>query len=201
MNNKTNIRFSRTSGIAENRELAILTLDQRGFMSGEPAVIRFYSNPGKTEIDTYLAIGTKNGEGRDSYKIISPDYYDVVEGVGDYLPDVSELVHGETFIWRDQDNDTWNTVTIDPGKQFRTITPIGSTSKMYYSLRNSTIWVSGEDRKVRPINSFYSQSEIDTKFREVRSILDSIISDNFSVISEPIVLDKDGISNFLKPDE
>lgn len=97
------IRINRSKYIERDRSIAILRLDQCQHYIGQPVQVRYYSNQEQTETDSVIAIGIKNGIGKDCYKVLSLGGLVLVRNVVKDPPDVSELVHGEIYLCPDED--------------------------------------------------------------------------------------------------
>ena len=103
MSNSYIIRINRSKYIERDRSIAILRLDQCQHYIGQPVQVRYYSNQEQTETDSVIAIGIKNGIGKDCYKVLSLGGLVLVRNVVKDPPDVSELVHGEIYLCPDED--------------------------------------------------------------------------------------------------
>lgn len=109
MSSSITIRISRNQDIAKDRSIAILQLNKAQHFLGQPIMVKYYSDSSKTKIDTILALGTKDGIGEDCYKVISLGGLELVRQVVDTIPPISLLIHGELYLYRDQEN-KWNYV-------------------------------------------------------------------------------------------
>lgn len=135
---KNKLQLSRSAHIEESRAIAVLRLDEYEFVKGEPVVISYYKTPDvRNNIGTLVAVGIKDGNGRDCYRIVDGGGTVPVRLVSKELPDVSKLVHGEICIWHDVENNTWNYVT---GQDPRTITPITGGPFIFYELETGYRW-------------------------------------------------------------
>lgn len=95
------IQISRSKYIEDNIASAELRLKRKDFLKGEVVMLNYYKDPDyRSNIGVLLAIGTKNGTGEDCYKILSLGSLVQVRGVTSELPDVSQLVHGEVYIYK-----------------------------------------------------------------------------------------------------
>lgn len=111
-NNSVTIRISRNKNIADSRSIAIIKLNKLEHKVGQPVMVKYYTDSTKTTIDTVVAIGIKDGIGKDCYKVISLGGLILVRGVNTKnLPDVSELNEGELFLYRE--NDSWHYVYLE----------------------------------------------------------------------------------------
>ena len=64
-NNSVTIRISRNKNIADSRSIAIIKLNKLGHKVGQPVMVKYYTDSTKTTIDTVVAIGIKDGIGKD----------------------------------------------------------------------------------------------------------------------------------------
>lgn len=100
MANKQKIQISRSAYIETSRSVAVLRLNDYEFLPGEIVSLRYYKDADvRNNIGVIVAIGIKEGTGEDCYRIISHGGEVPVAGVVETIPDVSELVHGEIFIY------------------------------------------------------------------------------------------------------
>ena len=115
MKKDSRIQISRGSYIADSRDEAIIHLNEKEFLVGELAMVKYYKNPDlRTNIAVCTAIGVENGKGYNAYRLIEMGGNVMIRFVGDYLPDVSQLVHGETYLWHDTEKDIWQFVEKNP---------------------------------------------------------------------------------------
>lgn len=157
----TKLKFSRCREVLNSRSAAILHLREREFTRGEPAIVNYYEEPGRTSsLNTMLAIGVKNGKGKDCFRIVSFGQYEVVWGVSDNLPDVSSLVHGELYLYLDQTTGVWYYVSA-PDKLTRILQPVPEGRHTYINLEDNNIYFSDSDRQIRTLNDVYTKEEID----------------------------------------
>lgn len=96
--NTVTLRISRDSYIEANKDIALIRLDTMNHLVGQPVMISYYSETGTEEIETITAIGVKDGIGKDCYSIVSTSKENIVNGIYDELPDVSELKNGARYI-------------------------------------------------------------------------------------------------------
>ena len=176
----TLIRFSRCSEIAENRQSALIHLSEDfTHVVGQPVIISYYTDETKTDIDTIVAIGIKNGIGKDSFRVITTGQFELITDiVYNNLPDVSMLVHGEVYLYDEQTEiidergfpiiiDNWYSVFAERlaeeenAEFIKRVVPIDNKPRFYIRLTDNTLWVSGTDRKVRPLTDIYTRQEVD----------------------------------------
>lgn len=89
----TLIRISRNSTIEESRAAAIRRLNEQfEHIVGQPVMVRYYATPNSLttpgKIDAVLAIGVKNGKGKDCYQVVTAFNKSVIYGVTDDLKDL-----------------------------------------------------------------------------------------------------------------
>lgn len=105
MDTITNILIARCGGemrdntvhYFENRLYAMVHLNKNfEHKFGQPVMVNYLKENG--EVDTIVAIGIKNGYGRDCYSIVSEGGKLYVGGVVHDLVDVSSLVHGIPYV-------------------------------------------------------------------------------------------------------
>lgn len=94
------IKIHRSSEIYESPRLALLSLTSIKHYPGQLIQSRYWTNPEHTELSSVFAIGTKEGTGDDCFEVVSLGSKEVVTKITEELPDVSSLVHGETYIWQ-----------------------------------------------------------------------------------------------------
>ena len=100
-NNSVTIRISRNKNVADNRSIAIIKLNKLVHKVGQPVMVKYFSDLSKTTIDTVVAIGVKEGIGKDCYKIISLGGLIPINGVNIETPlDASELNEQELFLYK-----------------------------------------------------------------------------------------------------
>lgn len=166
----TLIRFPRCKFIAASRQIAMLHLSEDfDHVIGQPAVVGYYKDQDHTEIDTIVAMGIKNGRGKDCFKVITTGQFILVWDIVYSLPDVSSLVHGELYLYNNKLENTWFTVTLDEARMDRSIEPITEDPKFYIRLTDNTIWVSDNDLIVRPLSKIYTRDEIDAIIEHLRT--------------------------------
>lgn len=101
-----NRRYSPTRNdiIAKDRESAIIRLNTYPIQNGIPIIIKYFSDPDKTRVDILFAIGIQDGIGPNTYRIISDKGMLLVTNIIQELPDVTQLVHGQIYIYQDLTN-------------------------------------------------------------------------------------------------
>ena len=150
------IKISRSKYIERDRSIARLRLNQHEFVVGEPVMVRYYSKPDQSEIDTIFALGIKEGVGEDCYQVISLGGLDLVRDVVTELPDVSLLVHGELYLYKDEEG-VWNYVYEDGG--VRQIEPITGGPFIFSNIEDKYRWFY-RDGVLKREDDFYTKSEI-----------------------------------------
>lgn len=135
-NNPVAIRIKRNSLVEENIGIAMIKLGRLNHVTGQPVIVNYYKE-NKT-VDTILAIGTKNGVGPDCYSIISTSGVTAVNRVLPELPDVSELVNGETYI--SMFSGKWALIGIDPVEQEHRVIGSLQEDKKYHDLSTGLDW-------------------------------------------------------------
>lgn len=147
MNTIDEILVSRYDGIANSRQEAESILLCRQFKKGEPAIINYRDGE---EIRTICAIGkSDNDTGNDAFSIVSSDAILYVRVVESGEIDVSITVHGEVYLWKD--NNIWYLVTITEDNQ-KIVKPITETPRTYIDLISGNIYFSTSDRQVYCLN-------------------------------------------------
>lgn len=101
-NSSVKIRISRNRQVAQDRAVAILKLNKINHYVGQPVMVKYYTSSGK--IDTIFAMGVKDGIGEDCYRVISLGGLELVRDVVGTLPNISDLVHGEQYLYQDPNN-------------------------------------------------------------------------------------------------
>lgn len=169
----TDIRFNRSSHIETSRAIAILSLDEAEQKVGQPIIVRYYTDASQTTIDTIFAIGVKSGVGRDCYRFITLGQRDILWKVLYELPDVSSLVHDQTYAYGDENGD-WFYVYLEGNE--RQIEPLDSKPHIFYCVEDNSIWVSGEDRKLRCLNNIMSKEEMDLAISQMRLYVENTVA-------------------------
>ena len=134
------ILLSRGDYIEDSRAIAVLRLNERIFKKGEPTIISYYKNPDfRTDVGTLLALGVEDGKGDDCYRIISTGDTVLVRAVVDSLPDVSNLVHGELYIYKDA-SEVWYYVYKNSYDAERTIEVITGGPYIFLDVETGYRW-------------------------------------------------------------
>lgn len=175
------IRISRSKYIEKSREIAILRLNMAQHLIGQPIMVRYYIDENQTETDTIFAIGIKNGTGEDCYKVISLGGLNLINDVVYELPDVSSLVHGELYLYKDKDdNDKWKYVySIDNERQLEEIT---GGPYVFVNIRDKYRWFYNEGILKRE-DDFYGKEEISVI---IKDLTDDVIKRIEAIESEQI---------------
>lgn len=174
------IRIARDKVIEDSRVAALLFLDFQKHLVGQQWQVRYYRDERKTNIETLVAIGIRNGTGRDSYRVISYGTYIAVVSISEELPDVSQMVHGEIYIVKA--NDVWNYVTVlDDTRRFD---PISGGPYAFYNLEDGHVWFYTEHNMpgtpqypgtFRRDDNFYTREELDKYIEETGGEISRII--------------------------
>lgn len=168
MSKETIIKISRSKYIEESLEVALIRLDSLFHYKGVLKMINYYTDPELNSFDTVFASGVKDGVGRDCYRIISLHQESIIWGAGSNLPDVSQLVHGEKYLYRDPSGDWWM-IQIAADGRTRELHELQAGPKTYDCLSDGSKWVVSDDKKARRITDIYSQSEIDKLIEDVKN--------------------------------
>lgn len=186
MSNSVAIQISRNRDVARDRSIAVLKLNKLTHLAGQPVMVKYFSEPGISDkIDTLFALGIKNGVGEDCYKIISLSGLDLIRDVVDQLPNISQLIHGELFIYKDSDN-IWNYVFEENNE--RQVIPIKNLAPtVFVNIEDKFRWFwDGQDLKRE--DDFYSN-------KDMENLLDDI-----SLTIGPPKLEVYSKSGYLFPD-
>ena len=151
------IKISRSKYIEEDRHIAWMRLNMAQHYVGQPIMVRYYVDAEKTQTDTLYAIGIKNGIGEDCYKVISLGGLNIITDVVYELPDVSDLTHGELYLYKDPDTEQWCYVyVIDNERQIEPI--VGDYA--FANLADKYTWFY-KDGVLKREDDFYAEDEID----------------------------------------
>lgn len=167
MDNIKRIQISRSKFIEESRPVAILRLNEYEFLKGEPVMLNYYKkNPDlKTDIDTLVAIGIKDGVGEDCYRIINSGGTVPVRGVVEEAPDVSALVHGELYILKNEES--WFYVYLKEGHVNRTVEVIPKDKQfIFLDLTTGYRWFY-KNQECRREDDYFSKLEIDKVLKQI----------------------------------
>lgn len=164
MSNATNIRISRSKYIETNRDIAVLRLNMAQHLVGQPVMVRYYVDEEQTETDTLFAIGIKDGVGEDCYKVISVGGLNLVSDIVKELPDVSALVHGELYLYQDENEDWYYVYEIDSERQIERVT---GGPYIFTSIKDKYRWFY-RDGILRREDDFYSKTEMDKELDAIK---------------------------------
>ena len=157
----TKLKFSRCRHVLQSREAAMIHLKEREFSRGEPAIVNYYENTHvNSSINTLVAVGIRNGRGKDCFRVITAGQFEIVWGVTDMLPDISSLIHDEVYLYKDEHGVWWYVSA--PDKTTRTLLPLIPAPHTFLNLADNNIYVSDENKQVRSIVNVYSKEEIDS---------------------------------------
>lgn len=170
----TTIRISRAKGIAKDSTIAYLKLKYTEHKIGQPVMVRYYVDEEETEISTLLAIGINDGIGEDCFEIVSSGNINVIRGVvigSENIPDVSQLVHGEIYLYRD-DSNIWNYVY--EVSNVRQVEPITGGPYVFLNIEDRYRWFF-ENGKLKREDDFYTKEEIDLKLGDISGNFEDIL--------------------------
>ena len=161
------IRIARDRLIEDSRKAALLFLDLQHHLVGQQWQVRYYRDESRTEIDTIVAIGVRNGTGSECYKVISYGTATAIVSISETLPDVSQMVHGEIYIVLVEG--IWNYVTVT--NDTRRFDPITGGPYAYFNLEDGHVWYYTEHTPpgqpeyypgiLRRDDDFYTREELD----------------------------------------
>ena len=117
-NNKTIIKFLRSSKPENSLDDAVKKLNLLENKQGQPILVLYYTETGL--IDCLHAIGIKDGIGPETYSIISSNSSLLVSRVGleeKDIPDVTEPLYDQVFIYRNDNTDQTFWVIDKKGKR------------------------------------------------------------------------------------
>ena len=180
------IKVSSSKYIEESRPIAILRLNEREFLKGEIVMVNYKKDQDfKTNIGTLVAIGIKDGKGEDCYRLISTGGSVVVRKVVTSLADISSLVHGELYIYRD-DNNKWFYVYKKEDEINRRIEEITGGPFIFIDSDSGYRWFF-RDGECRREDEFFTS-------KQVKDIISQVLirSDRLEVESEEGLLFKAG---------
>lgn len=186
MSNNYRIKVSSSKFIEESRPIAILRLNEREFLKGEIVMVNYKKDQDfKTNIGTLVAIGVKDGKGEDCYRLISTGGSVVVRKVVTSLSDVSSLVHGELYIYKD-DNNKWFYVYKKKDEDNRRIEEITDGPFIFIDSESGYRWFY-RDGECRREDEFFTS-------KQVKDIISQVLirSDRLEVESEDGLLFKAG---------
>lgn len=160
----TVIKIYRDKYIEESVDVAIIKLDTMIHQKGVLCMINYYTSDNHNTFDTVFASGVKDGVGRDCYRIISLRQENMIWGVGDTLPDVSNLIHGEKYLYRDTQNNWWLVQIASDGRT-RELLRLPTTPTNYTLIYDNSKWLS-DSHGVRRLGDTYTREEIDDFIQE-----------------------------------
>ena len=173
MNKDYRIKVSSSKYVEESRAVAVIRLNERGFLKGEVVMLNYKKDPDKkTDIGTLVAIGIKDGTGKDCYRIISAGGSVVVRKVVESLADVSSLVHNELYIYKDPDN-KWYYVYKPENEANRRIELITGGPYIFVDLDTGYRWFY-RDGLCKREDEFFSSNNVQALLNEILSRNDRI---------------------------
>ena len=160
------LKISRSKWIESSRDYAILRLDTGiNHMTGQPVMVRYYTDDSQETVNVIFAIGINNGKGHDCYKVVSFGQNIEVWGVGSELPTADMLAHNELYLYFNTDDGTWNFVYLSGDD--RKIVPLENDNEsIFYDLSTGYRWFS-LNGKVKREDDFYTRAEIDSLLRNL----------------------------------
>lgn len=170
MSRSVTIRISRNQGVARDRSIAVLKLNKLTHYVGQPVMVKYYSKPG--EIDTLLALGIKDGIGADCYKIVSFAGLELVRGVVSNPPDISFLIHGEMYLYRNN-NGIWHFVYAVDGERIIEPIPLDLAPTTFVNIEDNFRWFWNKGELKRE-DDFSSGEEMEAIINELFLILSPI---------------------------
>lgn len=173
MNKDYRIKVSSSKYVEESRAVAVIRLNERGFLKGEVVMLNYKKDPDKkTDIGTLVAIGIKDGTGEDCYRIISAGGSVVVRKVVESLADVSSLVHNELYIYKDPDN-KWYYVYKPENEANRRVELITGGPYIFVDLDTGYRWFY-RDGQCKREDEFFSSNNVQALLNEILSRNDRI---------------------------
>lgn len=171
INEDTPIKLSRSRYIERDRSIAILRLDEHYFYVGEPVIVRYYVDPEtQEEIDTLIAVGIQEGLGKECYQVVSLGGLVLVRDVVDELPDVSQLVHGELYLYHNPDDSLWYYVYKPESSNERQIEQIKAPDTVFVNIETRYRWF-WKDGVLKREDDFYSRTEVDDIINELVNLV------------------------------
>ena len=163
MKDTVTIRILRDAYIEENSDVALIRLDSIEHKMGQPVMVSYYNTNG--DVEYIIAIGTKNGVGKDCYSIISTSTEEVINGVVDLIPDVSELVNDAVYICKIDEK--WSKVFIWEQTIKRT-EPLDETKTyIFKDISTGFRWFWSRKKFYRE-DDFISRQEVQEKIDSIR---------------------------------
>ena len=177
----TIIKISRGKYIEESLEVAILRLNTMYHQKGVPCMINYWKSSNHNSFDTVFASGVKDGVGKDCYRIISLHQDNFIWGVGSTLPDVSSLVHGEKYLYKDGSGKWWLVQIASDGRtrEFLEL----PDELVNYTMFDGSKWISdgrGGANIVYREGDSYSREEIDAFMEEATNTIKYVDFDNLT---------------------
>ena len=174
------IQISRSKYIESSREIAIIRLNEDiEHYPGQPILIRYRKeSPDKYQgnVDSILAIGIKQGYGEDCYRVIDLGGRAVVRDITESIPDVSSLVHGEIYVWKNPEDEKWMYVYKNEDEPNRLVKDYLDETKdvIFYNLEDGYIWfyTSG---KMKRADDFFT-------IGETQNLIENALNSNFEVV-------------------
>lgn len=162
----TKIQLSRSNTIAENREVAELMLSKYNFLVGELVTVNYKlketQDDFRSNIGTLIAIGIKNGIGRDCYRVLNTNQAVVVDNILEDLPDVSNTVDDQLFL--SKYNGAWNYVYIVG--QIKTERAITGGPFIFYNMTDGYRWFY-YDQRLKREDDFHSKKDLNELLQKI----------------------------------
>lgn len=163
MQDTVTIKILRSAYIETNSDVALIRLNSMEHKIGQPVMVSYYNADG--DVEYIVAIGTCNGVGKDCYSILSTSKEEIINGVVDELPDVSELVNDAIYICNYEGE--WSRVHIW-SHTVKRIDQLDATKSLIFkdiSTGFRWFWVNG---KFYREDDFVSRQEIQNKFDSLK---------------------------------
>lgn len=143
--------------ISKDKKSAIIKLNTSPSKNGRLKIIKYYSDTDKTRVDILFAIGIKDGVGPDTYQIISSHGILLATEIVTELPDVSQLVHGQIYIYQDLINK--KNYYLYLSNSYRKIREVKEELILQVANTGKTYYLTSTELK--DITDFYTKEEID----------------------------------------
>lgn len=182
MSNNTIIKISRGKYIEDSLDVAIIRLDSIYHRKGVLCMINYYTSESHSTFDTVFASGVKDGVGRDCYRVISLRQENIIWGVGSTLPDVSQLVHGEKYLYQDPQGKWWLVQIASDGRT-RELIELSDSLVTYTMFSDGSKWIAdgrGNSPQVYQEGDTYSREEIDAFIYEATNTIKYVDFDNLT---------------------
>ena len=163
MQDTVTIKILRSAYIETNSDVALIRLNSMEHKIGQPVMVSYYNTDG--DVEYIVAIGTRNGVGKDCYSILSTSKEEVINGVVDELPDVSELVNDAVYICNYEGE--WSRVYIW-SHSVKRVDPLDATKSLIFRdivTGFRWFWVNG---KFYREDDFVSRQEIKDRFDNLK---------------------------------